>query len=232
MKLNWIFLALLLPLNMATAYELPLPNKPHLIIEGYGAVEEVPDIVKIDFEVSVIAANLSLAKQKVDVIVGKAIAAARKQNIPEDQINASKIQAHPQYEWKQSGREYKGENVIRRVRVTLTEPDRYNALVDGLLAAGVSRLQHVQMDFSKRQALENKAMKLALKNARQQAVTISKALDNRLAGIFQVAPVSQPVIMARLEMSAKAADQSEPSGLELGKQMLEQRVRVVYLLEN
>lgn len=232
MKQLSLMILCLLSINGALAFELPLPNKPHLIVEGHGVVKQVPDIVTINFDVTTTASSLAAAKQSVDKTVHAAIKAARAQNIDEDQINASKIQAHPHYEWTRNKREYKGETVTRQVEVRLTDVKRYNALVDALLGAGINRLQNVTMDFSQRQALENKAMKLALKDAEHQAKSIAKTLSQKLAGVFQVAPTSQPIVMHRYDMAASDEADHQASGLKLGKQALEQRIRVVYLLKN
>jgi uncharacterized protein len=232
MKLYSLFFCLLLPFNLAQAVELPLPKQPHIVVEGHGVVEQIPDLIKIHFEVSVTAETLSQAKNEVDKTVGKAIQAAHKQNIEEDQIVASKIQAHPQYDWTKAGRQYKGEKVSRLVQITLTESKRYNALVDALLAAGVNSLQDIKMDFSNRQSLENEAMKLALADAKQQAKSMTAALNNQLAGVFQIASVGQPMSRRGWQLESTKMKDSAPSGLKLGKQKVEQRVRVVYLLKN
>lgn len=215
-----------------SARELPLPDQPHLLIEGHGLVEQVPDIVRIRFEVAATAKTLSAAKQEVDRIVALAVSAAKKYRVKPDNINASKIQAAPQYEWRNQQRSYTGERVSRQVAIKLTDSDRYNALVEALLAAGVTSLQPVQLEFSQLNKLEARALVLALDDAKQQAQTITEHLGLSLGTVFQVAPVSQPVTMPRLAMSARAEQADNSAGLKLGKQAVEQRIRVVYLLAN
>ncbi len=219
-----------LPLHTVFADELPLPNKPHLLIEGHGLIEQVPDIVLIRFDVSATEKNLSLAKQTVDNIIGKAIRAARKQQVKKDDINASKIQASPQYEWRNQSRIYTGERVSRQVEIKLLDADRYNALVEALLAAGVTRLQPVQLDFSDRKNLEAKALTLALDDARQQAETIARHIGTPLGNVFQVTPITHQAGIPHMAMGLRAEKSSDEAELKPGKQPLEQRVRVIYLL--
>ncbi|MEE8057223.1 MAG: SIMPL domain-containing protein [Pseudomonadales bacterium] len=229
MKCRDLIVVFLLPLHVVFAGE--LPDKPHLIIEGYGMVEQIPDRVIIRFEVSATAETLSLAKQAVDKTIDRAIKAAQTQQVKDENISASKIQALPQFEWRNQNRVYKGERVNRQVEVKLLEVDRYNDLVEALLAAGVNRLQPVQLDFSQRKSLEAKALTLALDNAQHQADIIANHLGASLGTIFQIAPVTQLTAIPRMAMTARAESRKDKSELKLGKQKLERRVRVVYLLE-
>ena len=88
-------LALFIYQPSTLAAELPLPDDPHIVVTGYGAVEQVPDIIKVSFEASAVKENFSQAKAAVDTIIAKAIKAAGQQGIEADNINASKINAAP-----------------------------------------------------------------------------------------------------------------------------------------
>ncbi|ARN74054.1 SIMPL domain-containing protein [Oceanicoccus sagamiensis] len=233
-RLNIALLALtvlLLHPLYSTAADLPLPDDPHIVVNGYGMVEQVPDIIVLSFEVSAVKENFSAAKDTVDAIIAKAVVAARDQGIEDDKINASKINAAPQYEWQNKNRVYKGERISRQVQLTLNEAERYNALVDGLLAAGISRLQPVKLDFSQRDALENKALNLALDDAKNKAQSMAKHVGTKVKAVFQIAPVDQGRRYERMAMSADMAGNEKKAGLKLGRQSIEQRIRVVYLLQ-
>lgn len=207
-----------------------LPNKPHLIVNGVGVIEQIPDQIIISFEVSATAKDFSQAKDQVDRIVGKAIKAAKNQQINDEDINASKINASAQYEWNNQTRIYKGEQVSRQVTIKLSEAQRYNDLVEGLLAANITRLQPVQLQFSEQTKLENIAMTKALDDAKQQAETIVGHMGVKLGKIFQISPADNQPMMHRLAMRASDESHQEKAGLELGKQAVEQRVRIIYLL--
>ncbi len=217
--------------SSASAADLPLPDDPHIVVNGVGMVEQVPDIIVVSFEVSAVKENFSSAKDAVDTIIAKAITVANQQGIDPDDINASKINAAPQYEWQNKNRVYKGERISRQVRLTLKEADRYNALVDGLLAAGISRLQPVTLDFKERDALENTALTLALDDAKNKAQAMAKHVGTKIKAVFQIAPVNQGRRYEGMAMSADMNSVERKAGLKLGKQSIEQRIRVVYLLK-
>ncbi len=223
-------LCLLTPLSLL-ANELPLPDDPHIVVNGQGYVEQVPDLIIARFEVSAVEKDFSTAKLKVDTIVGKALAAAKKLEVPEEQINASQISAAPQYDWQDNSRVYKGERVSRQVEIRLTEAEQYDDLVNGLLASGISSLPSIQLDFQDRKQLEQKALTAALDDARAQAEAIVGHLGSRIKSVYQIAPESQSFRIETMAMRADAAAKSEPAGLSLGKQRIEQRIRVVYLIK-
>lgn len=221
---------LLLVFTSTSNAELPLPKQAHIIVNGYGATDQIPDLIIIRFEVAATAKNFSLAKQSVDGTITKAINATKKQGVAEDNINASKINASPQYEWQDKDRVYKGERVSRQVEIKLTEANRYNDLVDALLAAGISRLQPVQLDFTLRDELENKALLLALDDAKQKAQSMAEHLGSSIDRVFQIAPLERARFSNRMAMAVSEDSGNDKSPLKLGKQKLEQKIRVVYLL--
>ena len=211
--------------------ELPLPTRPHIVVNGYGHVEAVPDLITLHFQASATAANFKLAKQMVDATVGKVFAAAKSQKVPVDNIHAAQINASPQYEWQQKERVYKGEQVSRQIEIKLTNPERYNDLVNVLLDTGIQRLSSVQLDFQQRAKLEQQALTKALDNAAQQAKTISQHLGMKIKTVYQIAPQQQRAVMGRMTMSAEMKAEPSSVGLVLAKQKVEQQMRVVYLLE-
>ena len=236
MKRIFLFAILLLavisaPTRLIAAEPFPLPDQPHIIANGLGAIEKTPDIVTLRFNVSAKAESLSAAKKTVDNIVAKAIAAATKNAVIKDHITASKLSAYPQYEWKNSTRRYVGEQVDRLVEIKLTKTKRYNGLVDGLLSAGVTRLQPAQLDFSQREKLESDALLVALDNARNKARAMANHLGAELGEIYQIAPVDQHQRVQSLSMRANSESNMPSAPLSLGKQKIEQRVQVVFLLK-
>lgn len=227
-----LLISLSAPTKLLLAETFPLPDQAHIIANGYGAIEKTPDLVTLRFNVSAKAESLTAAKKIVDNIVAKAIEAATQNSVDEDDIIASKLNAYPQYEWKNSTRRYVGEQVDRLVEIKLTNAKHYNGLVNGLLSTGITRLQPAQLDFSKREKLESKALLIALDNARDKASKMAKHLGAELGSVYQIAPASQNVGMQKLSMRANSESNQSSAPLSVGKQKIEQRVRVVFLLKN
>jgi uncharacterized protein YggE len=229
-----IAISFLIPFKLVSAADISLPNQPHIIVNGYGYIDQIPDKLSIHFDISATADSFAKAKQEVDIIVAKAISAARKNGIKKEHVNASKINAYPQYEWKNQQRKYTGEQVSRQVKLTLTNAKRYNDLVDDLLSAGITRLQPVQLDFSQLETLKSKALLLALDNAKKKANTMASHLGTSVKQVFRISEQNNQQPVTRLAMSARSemADQTRAAPLSLGKQKIEQYVQVIFLLGN
>lgn len=228
MKFLWLIVTTLLSLPVF-AEPLPLPSQAHIVVQGLGTIERVPDIVELDIDIRKTADSFAGAKKQVDQIIEAAIQAARKHGVSPDDINASQIQATPQYEWRDKEKIYKGEQVSRQLHIKLKEPKRYNALVNALLNSGVSRLNRASFSFSNQTELQQIALQQALDNARDQALAITAHMNIPLGPVFQIAPVGSLAYSgARLMKMADA--ESADSDLKPGKQTIRQQIRVVYLL--
>lgn len=228
MKLFWILLIGFSSLPLQ-AEPLPLPPQAHIVLEGLGELERIPDIVELDVDVRETAENFKAAKKAVDDIISAAISAALEQKVAVDDIDASQISATPQYRWQDKEKIYLGEQVSRQLHIRLKRPENYNALVDALLSSGVSRLNSIRFTFSNQAELEKLALQLALDNARQKALEIASHMNIRLGPVFQVAPVG-PVAYPRSQMLQMADAESADPKLKPGKQTIRQKIRVVYLL--
>lgn len=215
----------------STFAQLPLPSAAHIVVEGKGQLQQTPDIAIVRFEIEATRGSLSEAKHVVDSEVGKALKAARAVGIVEDDIDASRIQAQPQYQWRDKNRQYMGERVSRQLQLTLRDTERYNELVEVLLKAGISRLQNTTLTFSQLEQLEQQALMLALDDAKQKATLMAKHLDTNIDGVFQIAPVSDRAVIYGMEMRAADASSSK-APLKVAKQRIEQKIRVVFLLQD
>lgn len=220
--------------GMAQATELPLPDQPHIVVDGRGEVVTVPDRVKIMLHVEETAKTLSDAKVAVDKRVQQIIEVAKAQGLMDTQINASRIAASPQYRWDDGKQVYLGEQIRREIELTLDDVSRYNQLVNGLLETGLTRLDNTRLEHKEQEALEAQALTKALDDAKMRAEAISKHLGTPLDGVFQIAPVgSQPQHYGRMEMrSAKMEKDEGAGGLQIAEQTIEQQIRVVFLLRS
>lgn len=211
------------------AEQLPLPPQSHIVIEAVGELQRVPDIVELDIDIRHTASSFAEAKKSVDLIVSAAIRAALEHKVKSDDINASQIQASPQYQWQGKDKIYQGEQVSRQLHIRLNKTEHYNALVNALLESGVSRLNRSQFSFSKQAQLEKLALEQALDNARQQARAIASHMNIKLGRVYQIAPVG-PVAYPRGQLMEMADSKAANADLKPGKQTIRQQIRVVYLL--
>jgi uncharacterized protein YggE len=232
-----IFISLLLLFPQALLAE-GLPSERHIAVSGQGYVEAVPDIATIHVSIEYLAANLLQAKTRVDEVTANTIKAAAALGVKEDDIIASDIQASPQYDWTEKGQVYKGEHVARTISVTLRKIDLYSKLVHTLIKAGITRINNIELDFSNREQLQNKALEKAIANIKEKARVIATAFGAKTGKVYKISEIPPPSIfepqMERLQaMKAADTDSNEGSGnLKVGKQKLYQDIQAVFYLED
>lgn len=213
-----------------------LPPQRHIEVSGQAYVEAVPDIATVHVSVEQLASSLLQAKTKVDEITASTIKAALSLGIKEEDVIASDIQASPQYDWSQNGQVYKGENVTRTISVTLRQVELYSKLVHTLVKAGITRIDQIELDFSNREQLQNKALEKAIANIKEKAGVIAAAFGARVGKVYKIAEVAPAsVFMPQAErLQAKAADAAaNPSdSLKVGKQRIYQDIQAVFYLED
>jgi uncharacterized protein len=231
-----IVIALLLLLPQALLAE-GMPAERHIAVSGQAYVEAVPDIAVVHVSIEHLASSLLQAKNKVDEVTAGVIRAVSPLGIREEDIIASDIQASPQYDWTQNGQVYRGEQVSRTISITLRKIDLYSKLVHALIKAGITRVNHIELDFSGREQLQNKALEKAIANVKEKARVIAGAFGAKVGKVYKIGEIPPPsVFMPQSErlQAAKAMDAaSDPSeNLKVGKQRIHQDIHAVFYLED
>lgn len=212
-------------------------ERPRLSASGEGYVEATPDIVVIELTLSHTAKTLSEAKRQVDEIGNAVIRAANANGVKGDDLQASKIQAAPEYDWQNGQRTLRGQQVNRQFLLRLRDIERYGALVQALTDAQVTQINGIRTEFSKQEQLENEALKKAIANVRGKADMMASACNSRIAGIASLAEsggaghAPQPYEM-RAAKAMQAGDAAGGDNLKIGAQRIFKSVDAVFFLES
>jgi uncharacterized protein YggE len=206
-----------------------LPNEPHVVVAARGEVEALPDIARLQLQISETRATAVDAKNTVDERTAKVLAAVREQGVQEADIRASQIRIYPDYEWQDGKRLLRGQRVERSVDLTLNDLSRYGAVLDGLVRAGITELGNVSFDLSNRDALMAEALQAAMADANTKAAVLAAGFGRRVAGVYHIdeaaaGPVRQErMLMMDAKMSA--------APMLLGKETVSASLNVVFLLK-
>jgi len=222
-------LSVCLPLPLLASV---LPDDPHIVVQGYGEVEALPDSAELRLQVSDTQSTASAAKANVDRRVAAVLAAARAQDIADTAIRASQIRVHPDYVWEDGKRRLRGQRVERHVDISLADLSRYGDLVDGLMAAGITELGQVQFVVADRDVLAERALLAAVADARQRATVLASNLGRKLGKVYRIDASSAPAVPRGnpgvMMMEAKA---SADAPMLLGKETVSSRLSLVFLLD-
>lgn len=227
MRPFWIvvLLAGLLPLTALADLD-----APHVSVSGQGEVRAQPDMVVLTAVAEHSAPKLDDARKVVDQAMAKALAALARLGVAKEDTDAGRIQAGPEYDWVKGQQVLRGQRVARELTITLRDMSRYPDLVQALLDSGISRLNTPQPDFSQRKQLEQQALEIALRDARERAGVAARSLGQKLGKPWQISVQGgSPMIKhGRAMMAMDAAQESAP--LEFGEQRIQQDVQVIFLL--
>jgi len=209
-------------------------NQRFIQVSGHGEIQAMPDYLQVNLSIQALGKDLKSAKKSADKAMKQLLAISDSLSINRDDIDAAHISNHPQYEWSNNTREYRGEQVNRNVSITLRDKEQYADLAHQLLSISTLRIHGSQLKFNDRQALQNQAFVAAIKAAREKASLMAQASDNRLGDVLTIqeqgSHAPQPMMaMARMEMKSMDA---EPAPMLIQQQTIEANVTVRYELKD
>ena len=228
-----VFLSLLLP---SLAYADGMPTGPYIQVSGHGEEHVAPDMLMVSLTIEKTSMDASAARADVEGRAAKVLALARKLGLADKDIRAPAVTVEPRYEWHSGpGGDGKqvlvGQHVMRVITLTLRDVSRYGDLVDGLFAAGVTRLDGVIPDTSQREALQQQALAAAAADAHERATALARGADVGLGPVFSISEQGEargprPLMMATASREAGA---SQPEFLS-GEIDIEADVLAYYLI--
>lgn len=216
----------------SSALAVGVPAKPHITVSGLGTVQVVPDMVTVHVAVEQFGKQIDHAKRVVDKKTTAAVAVAGDQGIEKRDIVATRIRVRPRYETHDHKRSLAGYVVTRQLTLTLRDLGRYQALLQGLVAAGVNHINGVTRRYSQPATLRSKAFALAIKDARVKAKRLATGFGATLGSVYaiteQSSPAPRPQMRAFASAKSALADTvaSEPGTIDV-----KARLQVVFRLK-
>src|SRR5579871_3082575 len=215
-----------------------LPQAPYIHVTGHGEVHAVPDILRVSLTLEKTSLDAKAARADVEERAAKVLAVAAKLGIADEDIVAPSVTVYPDYQWQQSSISSSGQgkqvltgyHVTRAVTLTLRDVSRYGELADGLFAAGVTRLDSVDPDSSKRVDLQRQAEAAAVADARSKAESLADAADVPLGSMFSLSDAGTPRTPRGVLMAALAPESSKPAQFLNGEIEIDADVDVYYLI--
>lgn len=165
----------------------PLPDGPHVVTSGEGKVSVAPDMVTLRLTVtkrSPIAAN---AKQEADQAVNRFLDALAKHGVASEDITASGLDLSEDTDRADNGRRVSnGYTAERSIEVKLRSLDRFNAVLDDALAAGVNGFGNSTFESSRKTELMAQARALAAQDAQRKAEDLARGFSAHAGKIYSI----------------------------------------------
>ena len=235
MKFKILVLAAMMGLGSG-AMAADLPDSPHIVTTGSATVDAVPDIARLNIEVNVSDKDAGSAKKQADQRVAQYMTFLKNNGVEKKDINAANLRTQPMYEYTKEGKAIlKGYQAIRNVTVTVRDLNKLNDLLDGALKAQLNEIRSVSFEVASPQAYQDKARQAAIEDAIRQANKLAEGFHSKLGPVwsirYHVADV-QPVPVMRMMKAAAAPDVSVSDTYEQQKIQFDDRVDVVFELDN
>jgi len=154
-------------------------------VSGMGEVSAEPDLARVTLGVESRKPTLAEARSEVSATVDRVLKLTRDLRIDPKQVNATRVQVQPEYNWnpKDRKRVLLGYVVRRQVQVELRDLEQLGPLLERAVDAGVNQVGDPALDSSRRKELEREAMGLAVQDARLNAEALARAAGVRLGPV-------------------------------------------------
>lgn len=184
---TWM-IAALLPLFSAVAVAgTPLPDAPHVVVQGEGLVSVAPDSATVSMVAQHRSADAGEAKRVVDRAVAALLKVAPGFDIGPDDITASDLALREDVGHDDNGHRLPEAHVaIREVKVRLDDLERLGAWMDAALAAGFTSVSNVSFKSSQEVRLREDARARAVADAREKAGGLAVAFSGRLGPVYSI----------------------------------------------
>lgn len=184
---TWIA-ALLFPLFSAVALAgTPLPNAPHVVVQGEGVVSVAPDSATVTMVARHRSGDAAGAKRVVDGAVESLLLVAPQFGIEPDDLTASDISLREEIDYDEDDRRLPPAFVAsREMKARINDLEELGAWMDAALAAGFTDIADISFKSSREAALREEARALAVAEAREKASGLAVAFGGRLGPVYSI----------------------------------------------
>ncbi|MBO6303709.1 MAG: SIMPL domain-containing protein [Selenomonadaceae bacterium] len=153
---------------------------------GEGEVAAAPDAASVVLSVKTRENTAKAAQSANAKTANSVIAAVKNFGIAGEDIKTSRYTVYPVYD--NANRKIVGYFAENSVTIKIKGADKAGDVIDAALNAGANQVSSIKFYKSNAKALENEALTLAIKNAREQADITARALGVKIVGIKRAEP--------------------------------------------
>jgi len=205
------------------------PGEISVVASGEASV--APDLAIVSFSVSGEGKQLTPTRDDVNRRASAVLAALRKLEIAEGDLNAPDVGIHPQYDYRK-GQRLTGYHVQRQMTARIRDLERLGEVLDGVVAAGANEVHGTQMSAADPSAPEHEALASAVTAARAKAEAMAAAAGVTLGALTRLEEDAdagaQPMPkMAMMRMEAAGGVSTEVAAGDLS---VERRIRAWFAI--
>jgi uncharacterized protein YggE len=204
---------------------------PQISVSGDGKIKAVPDQVFISIAVETKGTNATDVKKQNDATIEKVLQFVTKFKVPKSDVQTKSISLNPQYDYEKKKRNY---NATQTIEILLKNITLYDGLMEGLIDAGINRINSVEFKTSKLIEHQSEARKLDMKEAKSKAEDYVSVLGQKVGKAITITDNTQnfyPQPMYAMKTMAMDQEVAPRETLAIGEINITAKVNVSFLLE-
>ncbi|MEC4115157.1 SIMPL domain-containing protein [Myroides pelagicus] len=203
------------------------PITPQIQVNGTGKVSVTPDRAIIRLGVENKSLDAATAKKANDQVIAKVLKYLKSIQIEDKNIQTQRVSLYQTNDKKDY---YKASQTIV---ITLTNIDKYEELILGVMDAGINKIEGVEFESSQLTKYETEARVLAVKEARQKASDYATALGQKVGKAILVTDGSSytPPIIRPMYMMKGASTEGLDQTLAVGEIEIVSGVSISFTLD-
>jgi len=191
-------------------------------VTGEGMVQLSPDIAVVNAGVTAQALTVKAAQDELNRKINAVSSAVKKLGVDAKDIKTSNYNISPEYDYESPTRRITGYHANSNLTIKVRKLDSANDVIDAATANGANQISGISFDVDDKDAAENKARELAVKDAKTKAQQAAKTAGFTLGRIINYSEgrgsTPRPVYMDKAltaNMAEEAPTQLEPGTTEL-----------------
>nr|WP_324259710.1 SIMPL domain-containing protein [Cellvibrio fontiphilus] len=164
----------------------PLPQQPHVYVEGAAELEIEPDVMVFTLSIQTVDLDLAKAKADVDARSRLLIDTIKKLGIKTNDIATTALNIRPEYDYKENQRVLTGNHVSRQVDINLRDLKKYPEMMKALVDAKISETINTQLTLSDKKTAEEKVQTAAINDAKARAGRLAKAQGREVGDAWSI----------------------------------------------
>jgi uncharacterized protein YggE len=210
------------------------PATPVIVTTGEGVVKRAPDRAFVAIAAESRARTAAEAQRLNTEAMNAVLEKIKAQGIPADAIQTTGYTLHPDYEYQNGRQIIRGYVSRNQVDVRVDTLSKIGDVMANAVGTGATNVGVIRFDLKDRDAAENEALRLAVRDARRRADAAASGAGVKIQQVLRIDEQhEEPIRPMPMMRSGMAVDtvQAAPVPVEAGQIEIRSRVTLTVRIE-
>jgi uncharacterized protein YggE len=196
-----LVLAFTLVASPAFAQQAP-PPAPHVIVTtGDGTVKRAPDRAWVSIGAESRARTAPEAQKLNTDAMSAVLDKIKSAGVPADAIQTTGYSLQPEFDYQNGKQTLRGYVARNTVQVRVDQMAKLGEILTAAVGTGATNVGGVRFDVKDRDAAENEALRLAVRDARRRADAAAAGAGIEISGVIRIEDQREPEIGPAMPMA-------------------------------